>query len=307
MSDEKRRYKHYMPDLCIDDTRAGAQTIVVRQVLGEKEKQKVMDIHVCVPERKPAIEQIIDVFVKNLEVNAVDVIANKVIVRGEFEVKAIYVACLPDKPVHAVELKHCKWTADLDMPGARRGMDADANVVIEFVDYDVPAMTRAYKYKYHGCDDSCDKDSDTCDMKDSCDCHDTMEDSCMPPMKPPHHPGPPCGNPCKPPKPPKPPCGNPCKPPHHPEPPCDNPCKPPKPPKPQKPPCGELPPWGPPTCVDPCQVKVPFPCDMCEIGCREFDVSVVLKVIAKVLVDREVQLNCNTVTKQPGMPSQPKG
>ena len=268
-----------MPDLCIDDTRAGAQTIVVRQVLGEKEKQKVMDIHVCVPERKPAIEQIIDVFVKNLEVNAVDVIANKVIVRGEFEVKAIYVACLPDKPVHAVELKHCKWTADLDMPGARRGMDADANVVIEFVDYDVPAMTRAYKYKYHGCDDSCDKDSDTCDMKDSCDCHDTMEDSCMPPMKPPHHPGPPCGNPCK----------------------------PPKPPKPQKPPCGELPPWGPPTCVDPCQVKVPFPCDMCEIGCREFDVSVVLKVIAKVLVDREVQLNCNTVTKQPGMPSQPKG
>ncbi len=270
MNDEKKR--HYMPDSLIDATRAGAQTIVVRQVLGEKEKQKAMDIRIWLPEGKPAVEQIVDVFVKNVEVNAVDVITNKVIVRGEYEVKAIYVANLPDKPVHAVELKHCKWTVDLDIPGARKGMDADANVVVEFVDYDVPMMTRAYKYKYHGCDDSC---ADSC-CKDSCD------SLCMP-LKPPHKPKPPCDHMCKPPKPPMNPCPsmNPCPP--------MNPCQPPKPP-----------------CVDPCQVKVPFPGPSTEMSCREFDVSVVLKVVAKVIVDREVQINAGTVP-QPELPNKPKG
>ena len=58
------------------------------------------------------------------------------------------IACLPDQPVHAVEIKHYKWTQDIDIPGARRGMDADASVVVEFVDYDVDCHSRAYKHKY---------------------------------------------------------------------------------------------------------------------------------------------------------------
>lgn len=140
---------------CTLGAETGPQTIIVRQIVGEMEKQKALDIHVVVPERKPAIEQIVDVFVKEVEVNSVDVITDKVVVRGEFEVKAIYVACLPDQPVHAVEIKHYKWTLDIDVPGARRGMDAEASVVVEFVDYDVEEHTRAYKYKNHEpiCDD----------------------------------------------------------------------------------------------------------------------------------------------------------
>ena len=110
-----------------------------------------------VPDKKPAIEQIVDVFVKEVEINCVDVITDKVIVRGEFEVKAIYVACLPDQPVHAVEIKHFKWTQDIDMPGARKGMDADASVIVEFVDYEVDECSRAYKYKYEDMDDTDDQ------------------------------------------------------------------------------------------------------------------------------------------------------
>ena len=156
-----------------DPCTLGQQTgpIIVRQVIGEKMKQKVLDIHVVVPERKPSIEQIVDVFVKEVEVTNVEVITDKVIVRGEFEIKAIYVACLPDQPVHAVEIKHYKWTQDIDLPGARRGMDADASVIVEFVDYDIEDDEhchkhhhRAYKYKYGGkhhddCDE-CDEDGD---------------------------------------------------------------------------------------------------------------------------------------------------
>jgi hypothetical protein len=221
----------------MEDTRAttnnctlGVQAgpIIVRQVIGERTRQKVLDIHVVVPERKPAIEQIVDVFVKDVEVCNIEVITDKVIVRGEFEIKAIYVADLPDQPVHAVEIKHYKWTQDIEIPGARRGMDADASVVVEFVDYDVDHHTRAYKHKYgSNDDDDCDDHGNDCDDHDhdcddhhhDCDDHDGCNDH--------HH--------------------------HH------------------------------------------------HRICREFDVSVVLKITAKVMADREVTFNTGT------LPTTPKG
>lgn len=202
---------------CTLGAETGPQTIIVRQIVGEMEKQKALDIHVVVPDRKPAIEQIVDVFVKEVEVNSVDVITDKVVVRGEFEVKAIYVACLPDQPVHAVEIKHYRWTLDIDVPGARRGMDAEASVVVEFVDYDVEEHTRAYKYKNH--EPICDDDDEEAveDITDeNCNNHNHNHN---------HH--------------------------HH--------------------------------CL------------------REFDVSVILKVTAKVMTDREVMINTGS------LPAKPKG
>lgn len=223
---------------CTLGTQTGPQTIIVRQVIAEKEEQKVLDIHVVVPERKPSIEQIVDVFVKNVEINCVDVITDKVIVRGEFEVKAIYVAALPDQPVHAVEIRHFKWTQDLQMPGVRKGMDADASVIVEFVDYDMDEWTRAYKhknYEYDDCDTD-DDDDDDCDHHHHDDCNDHHHDDC-------HD--------------------------HHDE--CD-------------------------TDDDHCGHHHHHHHD-----CREFDVSVVLKITAKVMTDREVQI------ATAGMPAAPKG
>lgn len=221
-------------DPCTLGAQVGPQTIVVRQVIGEQEAQTVLDIHVVVPAAKPPIEQIIDVLVKDVEVNSVDVITDKVIVRGEFEVKAIYVAALPDLPVHAIQIKHYKWTKDVVVDGVRRGMDADAGVIIEFVDYDVDDddYNRAYNYeKYHHCDTD-PEDPEDCDDHDHCDdhdpgyCDDHHHDDCDDHHHHHHH--------------------------HH-------------------------------HCL------------------REFDVSVVLKVVAKVMADREVQLN------YPVMPVNPKG
>lgn len=222
---------YYQP--CTLGTQTGPQTIIVRQVIGEKEEQKVIDIHVVVPERKPAIEQIVDVFVKNVEINCVDVITDKVIVRGEFEVKAIYVAALPDQPVHAVEIKHFKWTQDIRIPGARKGMDADASVIIEFVDYDVDEMTRAYKHKHYEYDDSDEDD----DMDDDCQHHQHDHHNCNNHNN--HNNDDDCGHDHH----------------HHHHHECT----------------------------------------------REFDVSVVLKVTAKVMTDREVQMSAATT------PTSPKG
>ena len=196
-----------------------AGPIIVRQVIGEVEKQKVLDINVVVPPEKPSIEQIIDVFVKDVDVNSVDVITDKVIVRGDLEIKAIYVADQPNQAVHAVEIRHVKWTQDIEIVGARKGMDAEASVVVEFVDYDVEEHSHAHRAKYGNMkkwhdDDECDDDDDHDHDHDNC------EDECD------HH--------------------------HH---------------------CRDL---------------------------RDFDVSVVLKITAKVLTDREVQIGA-------ALPITPKG
>lgn len=208
-------------DPCTLGVQAGP--IIVRQIIGEKEKQKVLDIHVVVPERKPSIEQIVDVFIKDVDVNCVDVITDKVIVRGEFEIKTIYVASLPDQPVHAIEIRHYKWTQDIDLPGARRGMDAEASVLVEFVDYDVDEHSHAYRHKYGKYDD-CDDGHSQHHHHDDCD-DDYDDDDCDDDHGHHHH--------------------------HH----CN----------------------------------------------REFDVSVVLKITAKVMADREVQLAGSS------LPTTPKG
>lgn len=126
--------------------------IVVQQIIGHRIDQKTIDIHVVVPRRKPAIEQVIDVFVRKLVVTEVQVLTNEVIVCGHFEVKAIYVACEPDQPVHAVEVRHMRFSSAVCIPGARCGMDADASVTVEFVDYDCDRRTRAYWHKWEDCD-----------------------------------------------------------------------------------------------------------------------------------------------------------
>ncbi len=137
---------------CVLGAQAGPQSIVVRQLVGQGETQRSLDICLRVPRNKPAIEQVIDVFVKRLRVTEVRLIPNKVIVCGDFEIKALYVACLPEQPVHAVEMRRVRFTADVPIWGACRGMDADASVAVEFVDYDCPH----HRGKHHHCqDDDC--------------------------------------------------------------------------------------------------------------------------------------------------------
>ncbi|SMC51114.1 DUF3794 domain-containing protein [Sporomusa malonica] len=238
------------PNYCTAGSSTGPKSIVVQQVLGAREVQKSIDIHVVVPPRKPGIEQIVDVFVKKLHITSVDVIPNKVIVRGEFEVKALYVACRPRQPVHAVEVWPIRFTAFADIRGARRGMEADASVMVEFVDYDCDEHTRAHWHKkkghdYDDYDDDCDDDYDDYD----CDCDyddDDYDDDCDHKHKPPKK--------------------HKCKPKCEPE--CEHHCKP---------------------------HKKPRRCT------RKFDVSVVLRITAKVMTDREVMLY------HQGLPVKPKG
>lgn len=114
----------------------GPETIEVEQVLGAEMSQRVVEFDMMVPAQKPDIEQVIDVYVKDVEINSVDVIPDKVIIRGDLEVKVMYVADLPNQPVHAFEKRHVRFTRDIVVNGAQRDMDAEADVTVEYVDYD---------------------------------------------------------------------------------------------------------------------------------------------------------------------------
>jgi len=112
------------------------ETIQIEQVLAAEMRQRVLEFDMIVPPQKPDIEQVIDVYVKNVEITSVKVIPDKVIVRGELETKVMYVADLPNQPVHAFERRHNRFTRDIEVPGAHPDMTASAEVVVEYVDYD---------------------------------------------------------------------------------------------------------------------------------------------------------------------------
>lgn len=114
----------------------GLETIQVEQVLAAEMRQRVLEFDMIVPAQKPDIDQVIDVFVKDVEITNVKVIPDKVIVRGELETKVMYVADLPNQPVHAFERRHIRFTRDIEVPGAIPDMKATAEVNVEFVDFD---------------------------------------------------------------------------------------------------------------------------------------------------------------------------
>lgn len=120
----------------------GPERIEVEQVLGAKMVQKVVEFDMFVPEQKPDIEQVVDVYVKDVECNSITVIRNKVIIRGDLEVKVMYVANLPNQPVHAFERKHIRFTRDIEIDGAEPEMKATADIQIEYVDYDFDCHDR---------------------------------------------------------------------------------------------------------------------------------------------------------------------
>ncbi|KYZ76539.1 hypothetical protein AXX12_08905 [Anaerosporomusa subterranea] len=201
----------YLPPNCIKPP--PPPCIVVQQVIGEEDVQKVIEICLVVPKHKPAIEQVVDVLVKKLCITDVEIIPHKVIVRGHFELKALYVACLPSQPVHAVEARHVRFTAAAHIPGCTYGADADAHATVEFIDYSmrkhhlrklrasykIPAWKKQPHHHKDDCDCKPDWHDDDCHDYDGhyhdchdhdChdhhkpDCHDGCKPSCKPKPKP---------------------------------------------------------------------------------------------------------------------------
>lgn len=136
------------------------EKIKVEQVVAAGSAQRVLEINVTVPPEKPPIEQVIKMVVKNLEVTNVKVIPNKVIITGQFDVKVMYVAFLPDQPVHAVEIEKYKFTKDIPLEGVTTDMPAEGDVVLEYSDYDFECEKHHHHHKHDSKYKTADEDKD---------------------------------------------------------------------------------------------------------------------------------------------------
>jgi len=136
------------------------EKIKVEQIIAAGSAQRVLEINITVPPEKPPIEQVIKMVVKNLEVTNVKVIPNKVIITGEFDVKVMYVADLPDQPVHAVEIENYKFTKDIPLEGVTTDMDAQGDAVLEYSDYDFECEKHHHHHKHDSKYKTSDEDKD---------------------------------------------------------------------------------------------------------------------------------------------------
>lgn len=114
------------------------ETLNVEQVVGDGKAQKIVEAILDVPREKPDIEQVLKVDVEVKPHAKIRVIDDKVIVDGTLEFQTLYVADTEagDQPVHHME-HTIKFTAYVDVEGAEECMEADVDVEIENVDWEV--------------------------------------------------------------------------------------------------------------------------------------------------------------------------
>ncbi len=124
-------------DLCCETSALPqVETIEVEQVLGVEMRQKVLDIDVHVPHGMPLIDHVLDVYVKNVKIDSIKVLMNKVVIRGTFCIKVMYTAAGDGSQVTFFERRGIKFTRDIDVDGACPNMKATADVRVEYMQYD---------------------------------------------------------------------------------------------------------------------------------------------------------------------------
>jgi len=70
--------------------------------------------------------------VREVKITETKIIKEKVIVRGYVNLQVIYVAALPDQPVHAMH-RRLDFSTFIVIPGAKEGMDVDVRPLVEFI------------------------------------------------------------------------------------------------------------------------------------------------------------------------------
>lgn len=114
------------------------ETLNVEQIIGDGTAQKIVEANLEVPREKPDIEKVLKVDVEVKPHAKVRVIEDKVIIDGTLEFQTLYVADTKDgdQPVHHME-HTVKFGAYVDVEGAEEDMDADVDVQIEDVNWDI--------------------------------------------------------------------------------------------------------------------------------------------------------------------------
>ncbi len=104
------------------------EKLKVEHVVGEKTVQVVLKEEFTVPEPKPDIDKIISID-KTVKITDIQVIQDKVIIEGALNLQVVYVAALPEQPVHHTHVK-LEFTQFAEILGAEPGMTARVNAKV---------------------------------------------------------------------------------------------------------------------------------------------------------------------------------
>ncbi|MBC7105124.1 MAG: DUF3794 domain-containing protein [Firmicutes bacterium] len=112
---------------------AGVRKVRLRvdRVVGEATRQVVLREVAEAPPGKPDVAKVVDVVATDVRVTHVEVLKDKVLWRGFVDLKVVYVADLPDQPVHVFE-RRLGFSTAADVPGAQPGMRAIIRHTLEF-------------------------------------------------------------------------------------------------------------------------------------------------------------------------------
>jgi hypothetical protein len=118
------------------------ELVRVDQVVGEDKTQAIVEGTIMLPDGKPDIERVISVDAtldtESLVTNILDAKIGKVIVEGNIDVRAMYVADVPEgqpqQPVHFVEGK-VDFSFFVKIPGVRKDMDVRVRAKIEHIQH----------------------------------------------------------------------------------------------------------------------------------------------------------------------------
>lgn len=112
---------------------AGVTKVKLRvdRVVGEATQQVVLRELAEAPAGKPDVAKVVDVVATDLRITHVEVIKDKVLWRGFVDLKVVYVADLPDQPVHVFE-RRLNFSGAAEVPGAQPDMRALVKPALEF-------------------------------------------------------------------------------------------------------------------------------------------------------------------------------
>ncbi len=118
------------------------ELVRVDQVVGEDKTQAIVEGTIMLPDGKPDIERVISVDAtldtESLVTNILDAKIGKVIVEGNIDVNAMYVANVPEgqpqQPVHFVE-GQVDFSFFVKIPGVRKDMDVRVRAKIEHIQH----------------------------------------------------------------------------------------------------------------------------------------------------------------------------
>lgn len=107
------------------------QLVAIEEVVNEVTQQVNLRQEVTIPQAKPAAVKIISIFSSTVEITRSDILDGKVILEGKLVLQVIYVAAMPDQPVHHMHLE-VPFTTFVDLPGAFPGMNLLIRPRVEF-------------------------------------------------------------------------------------------------------------------------------------------------------------------------------